>query len=118
MVNGGRKVVKRYGEVKVSIPPMKKYRSLAAWRYAHELCVSTILVTGECESVKRRFLFDQLRRAALSVEANLVEGYAAEVEAILNVAEEVSYLPTEPLRRLQSLADETIGALYGLLRKS
>jgi four helix bundle protein len=136
MVNGGRRVVKRYGQMRVTIPPMKKYRSLAAWCYARELCVSTILVTGECESVKRRFLFDQLRRAALSVEANLVEGYAlstspqfrrhlrialgsaAEVEAVLNVAEEVSYLPTEPLHRLQSLADKTIGALYGLLRKS
>lgn len=114
---------------------MKKYRSLAAWRYAHELFVSTILVTDACESVKRRFLFDQLRRAALSVETNLVEGYAlstqahfrrhlrialgsaAEVEAVLNTAEEVNYLPAESLHRLESLVDKTIGALYGLLRK-
>jgi four helix bundle protein len=79
-------------------------------------------------------LLAQLRRAAISVEANIVEGYAlgtaalfrrhlrialgsaAEVECLLGIGREMQYLPDDAVRRLTTLADETIRRLYGLVR--
>lgn len=79
-------------------------------------------------------LLAQLRRSAISVEANIVEGYAlgtaplfrrhlrialgsaAEVECLVGIGREMQYLPDEAVRRLTMLIDETIRRLYGLVR--
>ena len=84
---------------------------------------------------RSRALFDQLRRAALSIEANIVEGYAlsttpqfrrhlriaigsaAETECFLRTAGELEYLPAPPLEEMLRLTDGVPGALFGLLRK-
>ncbi|PYO94482.1 MAG: hypothetical protein DMD60_14465 [Gemmatimonadetes bacterium] len=114
---------------------MRKYRSLVAWQRAHELVVLT-LKTADATSHRGSYaLLDQLRRATISVEANIVEGYAlgttpqfrrhlriavgsaAEAECLLETASEMQYLPGDAISKMAKLLDETLGTLFGLLRK-
>ena len=55
---------------------MDSYRSLDAWQLAHDLCIKTLKACDGNYHPKSRALFDQLRRAVISVETNIVEGYA------------------------------------------
>src|SRR5438445_6864110 len=114
---------------------MHKYRSLAVWRRAHELLLVTLRATDAAYHPRARALFDQIRRAVISVEANIVEGYAlgtplqfrrhlrialgsaAEAESLIEVAEELGYLPSDVAGQLRGLLDGIIGSLYGLVRK-
>lgn len=114
---------------------MRKYRSLVVWQRAHRLSIDVLRTTDRCYHPRSRSVFDQLRRAALSVEANIVEGYAlstplqfrrhlrialgsaAEVECFLEIVGELEYLPRAPLDRLTQLIDLIIGNLFGLVRK-
>lgn len=114
---------------------MHRYRSLVAWRRSHELVILVLRTTDTCYHPRSRALFDQLRRAALSVEANIVEGYAlatspnfrrhlriaigsaAETECFLRTAGELGYLPNPPLDDMVRLTDGALRALFGLVRK-
>ena len=114
---------------------MRKYRSLIAWQRARELTLHAFTVTSEAYHPRANALFDQLRRAALSVELNIVEGYAlgsraqfvrhlriavgsaAEAECAAEVAEKLQYLPAPATRRLSELLDEILACLHGLLRR-
>jgi four helix bundle protein len=115
---------------------MDKYKSLAVWQHAHGLCMEVLATTDQEYRPQARALFEQLRRAAISVEANIVEGYAlstpaqfrrhlrislgsaAEVECLVNIGSEAGYLRTEHSERLRQHVDRTIGTLYGLLRST
>ncbi len=115
---------------------MDSYKSLVAWKWAHQLCLDTLTATEPPCEQRTWAVFDQLRRAVVSVEANIVEGYAlrtaplfrrhlrialgsaAEAECLLNIASEKEYLQPSTVRPLLEVANRTIGALYGLLRSS
>src|SRR2546425_5732860 len=58
------------------VQPMYKYQSLEAWKRAHAAAVLVMRVTDEPHHPRTRSVFEQLRRAAISVEANIVEGDA------------------------------------------
>jgi len=80
-------------------------------------------------------LLDQLRRATISIETNIVEGYAlstplqfrrhlriavgsaAEAESLIETASEMGYLPADAIHTMRELVDETLATLFGLLRK-
>jgi four helix bundle protein len=114
---------------------MHRYRSLAVWQRSHDLVLLVLRTTDRCYHPRSRALFDQLRRAALSVEANIVEGYAlgttplfrrhlriaigsaAETECFLRTASELQYLPDQHLEQMTRLADGTLRSLFGLVRK-
>ena len=113
---------------------MQGYRSLRAWQVAQELSLGTLKVTDTLTSPRVRTVLDQLRRAALSVDINIVEGYAlgtvplfrrhvrialgsaAESQRLLEIAAQREYLPVDTVNRLLETADETIACLTGLLR--
>jgi len=114
--------------------PMHKYRSLAAWQSAHKLCIMVLKTTDRTKIPRTWAVFDQMRRAAVSVEVNIVEGYAfgtspgfrrhlriafgsaAEVEALVNIAAEMEYIQPEQTAELGALVDRTLGTVLGLLR--
>lgn len=113
---------------------MRKYRSLDAWKRARETSLLVLRVTDDAYYPRALPLFTQLRRAAVSVEANLVEGYAlgttsqfrrhlriaigsaAEAQVLVELAAELGYLPSEPSHAIARGLDRTVRCLHGLLR--
>jgi four helix bundle protein len=113
---------------------MNKYRSLIAWKRAHAVAVLVLRSTDALYHPRSRALFDQVRRAAISIEANVVEGYAlasprqfrrhlriamgsaAEAECLVRTAKELEYLPEEAAVEMENLLGGTMRVLMGLLR--
>jgi four helix bundle protein len=113
---------------------MDKYQSLVAWKRAHALVLLALRVTDDAYHPRARPLFDQIRRAAISVEANIVEGYAlasprqfrkhiriamgsaAEAECLVRTARELEYLSEDKAVELENLLGSTMRVLLGLLR--
>ena len=81
-------------------------------------------------------MFDQLRRAVVSVEANIVEGYAlgttpqlrrhlkialgsaAEAECLLRTSHELDCLPADEAKNLLKTSAALLKVLYGFWRRS
>jgi len=55
---------------------MYAYRTLEAWKRAHKVALSIMRATDLPTHPRARSIFEQIRRAVVSVEANIVEGYA------------------------------------------
>jgi four helix bundle protein len=110
------------------------YRSLLVWRLADSLFMEIQSLVKTFPTEERYELSAQLRRAALSVPTNIVEGTArfgaketlqflrtawaslAETEYLLLVAQRLNYLPREQHARLDELIARIGGALRGLVR--
>ena len=113
---------------------MHGYKRLVAWQYASDLCLTTLEVVDGAWHARARPVFDQLRRAVISVDVNIVEGYAlntapqlrrhlrialgsaVEAERLLEIAEARGYLRPESVECLKTRADATIRTPYGLVR--
>jgi len=113
---------------------MDSYRSLDVWKVAHEATCLTYVACDKAYQGKSRSIFDQLRRAALSVEANIVEGYAlgtsalcgrhlriafgsaAEAECLVRVAHDLGYLPKDICQQLETLLGRAMQMLRRLMR--
>jgi len=113
-----------------------KYRSLEAWKRAHAAVLLALEVTDGPNPPRTWNVFDQMRRAIVSVEANIVEGYAlgtvplyrrhlrialgsaAEAECLLNIAAERNYLPPQTVARVLEPLGGSMKAIIGLLRRA
>jgi four helix bundle protein len=113
---------------------MQKYRSLDAWKRAREASLLVLRATDQAYHPRALPLFGQLRRATISIEANIVEGYAlgtpqqfrrhlriaigsaAEAQALAELAVEIGYLPAPPSAAITAGLDRVLGCLHGLLR--
>jgi len=79
---------------------MPAFESLAVWQKAHELALSIYQLTVRLPGEEKFGLTSQLRRAAVSVAANIVEGHARQsrgdfarfVSIALGSAAELRYL--------------------------
>jgi four helix bundle protein len=114
---------------------MHKYQSLEAWKRAHAAAVLALKATDAASHPRKWGLFDQIKRAAVSVEANIVEGFAlgtaalcrrhfriamgsaAEAECLIRIAAELEYLPLDVCAELESRLGGAMRALHGLLRE-
>lgn len=113
-----------------------RFQDLIAWQKARALTVEVYRCTDEGRLAKDWGLRDQMRRASVSVMANLAEGFdrnrplqfshfvdiakgfCAELQSHLIVASDVEYLPDAVFRELIQQAEEVNRILGGLQRNS
>ena len=112
---------------------MDSYKTLEAWKRAHAAVLLVFQATDRARHPRAFGLFDQLKRATLSVEANIVEGYAlgtiplcrrhlriafgsaAEAECEARVARELGYLPDPAVEEMENLLGGAMRAIHGLM---
>jgi four helix bundle protein len=110
------------------------YRSLIAWQRASGLCEAILEAVDDAWGPRAAGIFERLRRAAVSVDVNIVEGYAlqtaplfrhhlriaigsaAETERLLQIAAKRGYLSPQAVERLMVQVGGTFQALVGLVR--
>ena len=103
---------------------VRDYRELIVWRKAHALSVNIYRQTSNFPAYEQFGLTSQLRRAAVSIPSNIVEGYqrgsnkefkqflaiargsTGEVRAQLEIAKDVGYLKNEAFDDLTTQATE------------
>jgi four helix bundle protein len=115
---------------------MQNYRKLKAWEKAHALAVAVHTLTAQVPRKSNTELIDQLRRAALSVPANIVEGAgsatdkdfarflkiafssANELEYHLQFAADTAVIPQAVFSARQAEVIEIRKMLMGLIRRA
>lgn len=112
----------------------KKFEEIEAWQKARELAREIYTVSGQTSFSKDFALRDQIRRAAISVMANIAEGYgrggtkeftqflsvakasAVEIMSHLYVALDQRYVDRKTFDRLSGMADEVSRMIAGLMK--
>lgn len=114
---------------------MQPYQQLRVWQRAHALTLAIYRLTANLPADERFGLCSQLRRAAVSVPTNIVEGskrltnadYArflniaeaslAETEYLLLLASDLGYLEPQTHRPIAAEIDELARMLHALRTK-
>lgn len=112
------------------------YRGLIVWQKADELAFQTYVVTKKFPKEEMFGLISQMRRAALSVPANIVEGYArssqkekvqfysiargslAELEYYLDFTLRFGYIVEEEHGKLTNLRNDAGRLLNGFIKST
>jgi four helix bundle protein len=111
-----------------------RFEDIEAWKKARELTKVIYAFTSQGKLATDFSLRDQLRRASVSIMANIAEGFeregnkefrqflamakgsVGEVKALLYVALDSGLVSSEPFQRFMALADEISRLLAGFLR--
>ena len=111
---------------------MQDHRKLTVWQRAQELCVDVYRFTADFPLEERYGMTSQMRRAAVSVGANLAEGSkrrskvdkarvfniseseAAEAMSVLDLAVRLRFGRKEEAKRLMDRYDELLAMLARL----
>ncbi len=112
---------------------MRTFRKIIAWQKADDLVISVYELTKSFPKSEMYGLTSQIRRASVSVAANIVEGSAratlkdythflimaksslAEVEYYLHLSHRLGYIDDE-YQEITQIHEETAKVLYGLIR--
>src|SRR3989344_5830843 len=121
------------GDTKVGI---RSFSDLHAWQEAKNLAVETYRATQSFPAAEQFGLTSQMRRAAISVPANIAEGFArrtgkdkrgfyqtalaslSELESHLLISQELGFLTKESFALLKNCMDSNGRLLTGLLRSA
>jgi four helix bundle protein len=113
---------------------IERFEDIEAWKKARELTKIIYEVTAQGKLATDFSLRDQLRRASVSIMANIAEGFerggnkefrqflatakgsAGEVKTLLYVALDAGLTSTEQFQRISALADEASRLLAGFQR--
>src|SRR5438445_8644572 len=114
---------------------MRKLQKLDTWRGAQELARAAYLVTTAPTVSKHFALIDQIRRAAISIPANIAEGYAlgttaqfvrclrmalgssAELLSHLTLLKSLDLIREAELQPCIDLCERVVAMTIGLIRK-
>ena len=114
---------------------MHDFRRLRVWQCARELAVAVDALTKQFPRSDRGVIATQLRRAALSISANIAEGCgkssrpetirffqiasgsASETEHHLLMAADLGYVPPQAREKLTGEAKSIQAMLIGLMKK-
>src|SRR5438309_4525130 len=114
---------------------MRKLQNLDTWRGAQELARAAYLLTTAPTLSKHFALVDQIRRAAISIPANIAEGYAlgstpqfvrclkialgssTELHSHLTLLRNLRLIPDAELQPCTALCDRVVSMIIGLIRK-
>jgi four helix bundle protein len=111
-----------------------RFEDIEAWKKARELTKKIYEITTQGNLARDYTLKDQLRRAAISIMANIAEGFeregnkefkqflamtkgsVGEVKAQLYVALDASLIDSASFTNVMALADETTRLIAGFLK--
>ena len=114
---------------------MKDFRELKVWEKAHALTLATYRATAAFPKQEMYSLTNQIQRAAVSIPANISEGCgkngdaeskrylyiamgsASELEYLLLLAHDLTYLPDKTYLSLSGQLIETRKMLNALIQK-
>jgi four helix bundle protein len=110
------------------------FKSLLVWQKSYELAIKIYKVTERSPKSEIYGLVSQMRRAAISVPANIAEGYErqynkeyiqfltiargslGELETYLLLAKDLNYITEGTFGKLEQSRKEVIRLLQGLIR--
>ncbi len=113
---------------------MKTFRELTVWQQTHQLVIAVYRATDHFPDEERYGLVSQMRRASVSVAANIVEGHKRrsqkeflqflhiadssleELKYYLLLSQDLGYLRTAPFEQLHQHA-EAIGRMLTSFKK-
>ncbi len=123
------------GRMQANCAPMNAYRTLVAWQLAHQVCIKVLRGIDDAWQPHAGAIMEQLRRAVISIEANIVEGHAlrtpayfkkhariafgsaAESEILLQDCLELEYLPEALVNETLPVLNRCMRTLRGLLNR-
>ncbi len=112
----------------LNLPPAKSFRDLIVWRKAHQFVLAIYNITAAFPKHETYGLASQMRRAAVSIAANIAEGFRkrgrADKARFLNTAEgsveeceyylilagDLHYAETAPLAKLLNEVSRLLSA--------
>src|SRR5262245_2747820 len=110
------------------------FKSLRVWQKAYQFCLDNYKVTQHFPKSEQYGLSSEIRRAAVSISANIAEGYErshrreyvqflniskgslGEVENCLMLARDLGYFPESTYQELEDKRQEIGKMLRGLIR--
>lgn len=113
---------------------MSGYERLIVWQRAHQLAIATYTITKTFPKDEKFGIISQMRRCAVSVPANIVEGYQrrsvkeklnffniahgslAELGYYLKLTGDLGYLVPETQAQLADLRNEVGRLLHGFIK--
>lgn len=114
---------------------IETFRDLIVWQTSMDLSVAIYRLTGTFPPEEKYGLTNQLRRASVSVPSNIAEGFgrgtrkdyrqflvvsrgsALELQTQLTLARRLGFGRLVELEQAESLADEVVRMLYGIVLK-